>query len=109
VRLKKNLKKGRLPFSYWCINLSKPIEKRKSVYMKKIFIMVALAGGLVACNDNANNVTIKTDSLKQDLDTLGDKIEDKADQALDSAKSKAKDLKEGIEARFDTLKKDIKD
>ena len=77
--------------------------------MKKIFITVVLAGGLMACNDNANNVTIKTDSLQQDLDTLGEKIEDKAGEAWDSTKSKAKDLKEGIEARFDTLKKDIKD
>ncbi len=74
--------------------------------MKKILALMILAGGLAACNENGSSGSQKTDSLKREMDTLGAKIGDKAGEAWDSTKSKAKDLKEEVEARFDSLKKD---
>ena len=64
-----------------------------------------MAFGFAACNDEGVNVNVNADSLGNKLDTLGTKIEDKAEQVWDSTKSKAGQLKDDIEARFDSAGK----
>ena len=73
--------------------------------MKKVLVVFVMAFGFVACNDDGVNVNVNTDSLGNRLDTLGNKIEEKAEQVWDSTKSKAGQLKEDIEARFDSADK----
>ena len=77
--------------------------------MKKCFLGLVLVAGLTACNNNGSTTEVKVDSLKKELDTLGEKIDEKADKLWDSTREKAKDLKESIEARFDSVKKEKKD
>jgi hypothetical protein len=73
--------------------------------MKKVLVVFVMVFGFAACNNDGINVTVDRDSLGKKLDTLGNKIEDKAEQVWDSTKSKAGQLKEGIEARFDSAGK----
>ena len=73
--------------------------------MKKVLLVFVIAFGFAACNNGAADVNIKTDSLGNELDTLGRKIGDKAEQVWDSTKVKASELKEDIEARFDSTNK----
>jgi len=62
--------------------------------MKKMFLILGLAGFLAACDNNGS-------STENKLDSLGDKIENKSEQVWDSTKEKAKDLKNKIEERLD--------
>lgn len=72
--------------------------------MKKVLLVFMMALGFAACNNDGAEVEIKTDSLGRELDTLGKKIGDKAEQVWDSTKVKAGELKEVIEARFDSVR-----
>lgn len=71
--------------------------------MKKVLMILALAGGLAACNENGDSIEVEGDSVKQNLENLGEKIEEKSEQTWDSTKAKAKDLKERIENKFDSV------
>ena len=73
--------------------------------MKKVLLVFVMALGFAACNNDGGEVEVKTDSLGKELDTLGRKIGDKAEQVWDSTKVKAGALKEDIEARFDSGRK----
>ena len=70
--------------------------------MKKVLVVFVMALAFAACNEEGVKVNVNTDSLDSRLDTLGNKIGEKAEQIWDSTKSKAGDLKEGIEARIDS-------
>ncbi len=74
--------------------------------MKKLFVILVLVGGLASCNESGTSINIKGDSLGKELDTLGNKIGEKAEQVWDSTKLKARDLKEGVEDRIDSARKD---
>lgn len=73
--------------------------------MKKVLLVFVMALGFTACNEESTTINVNRDSLGRELDTLGNKIEEKAEQVWDSAKVKATDLKEGIEARIDSAGK----
>lgn len=64
---------------------------------------------LVSCADNGAAVQQKTDSLGRELDTLGGKIEEKAEELGDSVTSKFNDLKEAVNNRMDSIKRARKD
>ena len=73
--------------------------------MKKVLVVFVMTLGFAACNNGEGGINIKTDSLGRELDTLGNKIEEKAEQVWDSTKAKANELKTGIEARLDSAGK----
>ena len=70
--------------------------------MKKLISAIFLVGVLTACNENGVSVEGKIDSLDNKLDTLGQKIEQKAEQVWDSTKEKAGDLKDKAEQKWDS-------
>ncbi len=74
--------------------------------MKKVILVFMMALGFAACNNEAGEVEVEADSLKKELDTLGRKVGDKAEQVWDSTKVKAGELKEDIESRFESDKKE---
>ena len=71
--------------------------------MKKCVWLVMMVWGLVACDNNVK-VEVKTDSLKQELDTSLGKIKDsvkaKGERTLDAVKEKL----EGLGNKKDTVK-----
>lgn len=85
--------------------MGKPIEKEvKQGYMKKVLMVLVVATGLLACNENGTVTKTKTDSLRKELDTLGRKIDTTAEKVWDSTKAKAKDLKEKIKDELKDVK-----
>lgn len=62
--------------------------------MKKIFGLLLVATVVVACDTNVT-------TTEQKLDSLGDKIENVAGKAWDSTKAEAKELKEKVENKLD--------
>ena len=77
--------------------------------MKKIFSAVAIVVFFIACNESNVNVEAEADSLNTKLENLGEKIENKAEQAWDTTKAKATDLKDKAEQEWDSLKANNKD
>ena len=69
--------------------------------MKKMICVFALAGFLMACDNNGS-------STENKLDSIGDKIENKAEQIADSVEAKGERLKDKIEDRFDKDSNDRK-
>lgn len=61
--------------------------------------------GMVACNNGTTTVSVKTDSVGQELDTLGGKIGEKAEQVGDSVKARFNDIKESVKDRIDSIKR----
>ena len=72
--------------------------------MKKVLLVFVMALGFTACNEESTTINVNRDSLGRELDTLGNKIGEKAEQVWDSTKVKAGALKEDIEARFDSVR-----
>jgi hypothetical protein len=58
---------------------------------------------LAACNQAGNAVSVKTDSLSKELDTLGNTIEKKAEVVGDSVKAKLNDIKITVNAQVDSI------
>ena len=77
--------------------------------MKREGCVLILTLGLAACTNNGTTVTVKTDSIGKELDTLGSKIEEKAEAVGDSVKAKFKDIKETVKARMDSINRDNTD
>ncbi|MBD0331441.1 MAG: hypothetical protein ICV66_02190 [Chitinophagaceae bacterium] len=69
--------------------------------MKRILIVIISSVALAACNNDGTSVTIKSDSLKNEVDSLGGRIDTTAEKLWDSTKAKAKNLKEKIERSID--------
>lgn len=104
-RIKNFFWNGRLPFSIPHINTVYPED-----VMKNGLCLLILLAGLGACTGNGNTtVTVKTDSIGNELDTLGDKIGEKAEQVGDSVKARFNDIKEQVNARMDSIKHNPKD
>lgn len=68
--------------------------------MKKVLVVFVMALGMAACNEESTGANKSSDSLRNELDTLGAKISDKAAEVRDSVRAKAGALKEDIEAGF---------
>jgi hypothetical protein len=64
---------------------------------------------LLSCNDTVSINSRRLEEIEKDADSLAGKIERKVEQGWDSTKAKAKDLKEKIGNRRDSLKKEQKD
>ena len=99
--------------------------------MKTVFLVLMVVAGLAGCNENGTTVSVKTDSLGRELDTLGEKIEEetenagavigekaekagdyietKAERAGDTIKAKYKALRDGTNRRIDSVKADLRD
>jgi hypothetical protein len=69
--------------------------------MKKMICVFGIAGFLVACDNNGV-------STENKLDSIGNKIENKAEQVWDSTKAEAKELKDKVEDRLDNDSNDRK-
>jgi hypothetical protein len=74
--------------------------------MRNGLCLLILLLGLAACNDSGSTISVKTDSIGRELDTLGEKIEEKAVVVGDSVKEKFKDIKEAVTNRLDSIKQD---
>ena len=72
--------------------------------MKTVLWMLVLLFGLAACAGNGTTVSVKTDSAGRELDTLGNKIEEKAAVVGDSVKAIYKDIKASVQAGIDSIK-----
>ena len=70
----------------------------------KAIITIFILAFFASCNESSVSVEGKADSLGKELDTLGTKIEKKAEQIWDSTKEKAGDLKDEVEQRWDSSK-----
>jgi hypothetical protein len=70
--------------------------------MKKIISALFLVAVFTACNESGVSVEGKIDSLDEKLDTLGQKIERKAEQVWDTTKERAGDLKDKVEQKWDS-------
>jgi len=78
--------------------------------MKNGLCLLILIVGLAACNNGSTTtVSVKTDSIGEELDTLGNKIGEKAEQVGDSVKARFNDIKESVKARMDSIKRNPKD
>lgn len=73
--------------------------------MKNGLCLLMLLLGTAACNNGTSTVSVKTDSIGQELDTLGDKIGEKAEQVGDSVKARFNDIKESVKDRIDSIKR----
>jgi len=71
-------------------------------YMKKVFIFLAIAAVMVACNNAADSTTAASDSVVATVDSTATAIVDSAKTAIDSTVAAAKD---SVAAKADSLKK----
>jgi len=75
--------------------------------MRKIIVgIIGLSLLLVACNESSSSTKNTIDSTVDKLDSAAEKIGEKAEEGWDSVKTKAKDVKDGLDKTFD--KKDDK-
>jgi hypothetical protein len=74
--------------------------------MRNGLCLLILLLGLAACNDSGNTISVKSDSIGRELDTLGEKIEEKAEVVGDSVKETFKDIKEAVNNRLDSIERD---
>lgn len=72
--------------------------------MKRILSVLVISALFTACNDSSINVEAEADSLNTKLEHVGEKIEEKAEQAWDTTKAKASDIKDKAEREWDSLK-----
>ncbi len=81
--------------------------------MKTFLIASVITGCLAACTGTGTKTEVKIDSttikdVGNKLDTLSDRIGEKAEQVWDTTKEKAKDLKNRIESSIERSKDSIK-
>lgn len=74
--------------------------------MRNGLCLLILLLGLGGCNDRGGTISVKSDSIGRELDTLGEKIEEKAAIVGDSVKETFKDIKEAVNNRIDSIKRD---
>lgn len=70
--------------------------------MKKFFAVLAIAGSLVACNDNANTAADTKDSL----DSAASEVKDRLDSSTDATKDRIDSNTEAKKDMVDSLHKD---
>ena len=73
---------------------------RRGLYV----LMLVISGA--GCNESGTTISVNTDSIARELDTLGNKIEEKAAVTGDSVEAKYKDIKESVNARIDSIRKE---
>ena len=84
---------------YLCAEFYKISNK---THMKKVFIFLAIAGVMVACNNAADSTSAAADSVVATVDSTVTAVGDSAKTAIDSTVSAAKD---SVNAKVDSLKK----
>ncbi len=57
--------------------------------MKKFLLIAAIAGTLVACNNDSASTDATTDSIENTADSMQNRVEDKADSTVDAIENKA--------------------
>ena len=72
--------------------------------MRKMISPILVIIFFTSCNENGVSVKGQADSLGKELDTLGTKIEQKAEQVWDSTKVKAGEIKDKVEEKWDSSK-----
>lgn len=74
--------------------------------MKKINLLVIGACFLLmACGEDGKSTEAAVDSTINKLDAAAEKVGEKAEEGWDTVKSKAKDVKESLDKRFDDKEK----
>ncbi|HUQ97342.1 MAG TPA: hypothetical protein VM010_06730 [Chitinophagaceae bacterium] len=76
---------------------------RRGLYV--LIWVISLAG----CSESGTTISVNKDSLANELDTLGQHIEEKAAVAGDSVKAKYNDIKERVTARIDSIEENSRD
>jgi len=96
---------GAMGYFFWEMELiSNHFLKIKTLIMKRIFVIFALAGSLVACNNSADSTADKKDSIDSTASEKKDVIDSTAEQKKDIIDSTAEKKKEAVE-RADSAKK----
>lgn len=72
--------------------------------MKKVLGVIAVSFYLFACTESGSSTKVTVDSTVNKLDSAAEKIGEKAEEAWDSTKAKAKDVKESLDETFDKKK-----
>jgi hypothetical protein len=72
--------------------------------MKKLFIVLAVAGALTACNNSADNTAEKKDSIDSVTSERKEAIDSTADQRKEAVDSTAEQKKETLD-KMDSLNK----
>ena len=72
--------------------------------MKQFISAILIMSLITSCNETGVSVKGQADSLGKELDTLGSKIEKKAEQVWDSTKVKAGEIKDKVEEKWDSSK-----
>ncbi len=57
--------------------------------MKKFLLIAAIAGTLVACNNDSASTDAMTDSIENRADSMQNRVEDRADSTVDAIENKA--------------------
>jgi hypothetical protein len=74
--------------------------------MKKVFMVLAIAGAFAACNNSANTTGEKKDSIDSMASEKKEAIDSAAEQKKENVDSMAKEKKEAIEKHDSLVKKD---
>lgn len=76
--------------------------------IKKVLGVFVLSFLLISCTDSGSSTRLTVDSTVKKLDSVAEKIGEKAEQGWDSVKAKAKDVKESLDETFDKKKDSTK-
>jgi len=76
--------------------------------MKKFLAILAIAGTLVACNNEADSTDDMKDSIETMADSAQNRVEDRADSTVDAIENKsdaAKDAVDSMDKKMDSIRK----
>jgi len=83
---------------------TKQFLKIKTLIMKRMFVILGLAGSLVACNNSADTTNEIKDSIDSSATEKKEMIDSTAEQKKDMIDSSAERKKDAVD-RADTIKK----
>ena len=72
--------------------------------MKKSLAILVLMCVIVSCDNDGRSTKLVVDSAVNKLESAAQKVGEKAENAWDTTKAKAKDLKDGLEKTVGDLK-----
>jgi len=77
--------------------------------MKKIFLMLLVAGFIASCNNSSDNaVENQLDSLDERKDTLLNRVDSAFDKKIDSLEQRKEELKDKFDSTIDKKKDSLK-
>lgn len=80
------------------------INLKKTETMKKVFLILVTAASLAACDNSANTVADKKDSIDSTASEKKEMIDSTAEQKKDKVDSTAENMKEAMEKKDSTHK-----